>query len=38
MLEDKDIWMDATQVLDRLEKRGKTIQKRIQAAEKKKKA
>ena len=38
MLEDKDIWMDAAQVLERLEKRGKTIQKRIQAEEKKKKA
>lgn len=37
MLEDKDIWMDASQVLDRLEKRGKKIQRRIQAEQKKKK-
>jgi ATP-dependent protease ClpP protease subunit len=37
MLEDKDIWMDAHQVLDRLEKRGKKIQSRIRAEEKKKK-
>ena len=38
MLEDKDIWMDASQVLDRLEKRGKKIQRRIQAEQKRKKA
>jgi hypothetical protein len=37
MLEDKDIWMDASQVLDRLEKRGKKIQRRIHAEQKKKK-
>jgi ATP-dependent protease ClpP protease subunit len=37
MLEDKDIWMDATEVLNRLEKRGKKIQKRIQAEQKSKK-
>ena len=38
MLEDKDIWMDANEVLTRLEKRGKKIQKRIQAEQKTKKA
>ena len=37
MLEDKDILMDAHQVLYRLEKRGKKIQSRIRAEEKKKK-
>jgi hypothetical protein len=37
MLEDKDIWMDAVEVLNRLEKRGKKIQKRIQAEQKSKK-
>ena len=38
MLEDKDIWMDANEVLDRLEKRGKKIQKRIKTEQKAKKA
>ena len=38
MLEDKDIWMNANEVLARLEKRGKKIQKRIQAEQKTKKA
>jgi ATP-dependent protease ClpP protease subunit len=36
MIDDKDIWMDAAQVLDRLQKRGKKIQKRIQADKKNK--
>lgn len=31
---DKDIWMDAAQVLERLEKRGKIIQKRSKVKEK----
>lgn len=32
LINDKDIWMDAAQVLDRLEKRGKTIEKKVKKA------
>jgi ATP-dependent protease ClpP protease subunit len=34
LINDKDIWMDAAQVLDRLEKRGKLIEKKTKAAAK----
>jgi len=34
LINDKDIWMDANQVLERLEKRGKTIEKKTKAAAK----
>jgi len=35
---DKDIWLDANQVLERLEKRGKMIEKKAKKAEKTKKS
>jgi ATP-dependent protease ClpP protease subunit len=34
LINDKDIWMDASQVLERLEKRGKLHEKKTKAAEK----
>jgi ATP-dependent protease ClpP protease subunit len=34
LINDKDIWMDASQVLERLEKRGKLYEKKTKAAEK----
>lgn len=38
LINDKDIWMDATQVAERLEKRGKIIERKIKAADRPKRA
>ena len=38
MTNDKDIWLDANQVLERLEKRGKMMEKKAKKAEKTKKS